>query len=389
MAGVCPAGPDFIHLFKEYPSPMRIQLPSRILLSVFAAALLVLVAPALLRADTVVLKNGDHLTGTAVKLDGGKLTFKTAYADAIVIAWDQVTNLTTAQPLILPTAKGKLNVTVVDRSDAGLVLTTATGPITLPATEVTILRSAADQQAYEASLNPGWAHAWTGAANVSLALARGNSETTTFGAGFTAARPTRNDKTSLYANTLYSTNANSTPTTSANASGGGARYDHNVSPRLFVFGSGDFYADALQDLTLRSILGGGFGWHASKTPKQTFDISGGLVWTHESYSTVAATPTTPATPATVNSFPALDFGEQYTRKLGAGSLFTEQASIYPDLSNLSQYQFTLNTTFSTKLAKVFNWTTTFSDNYTSFPPAGTLDNDLVLTTGLGITLTRK
>jgi putative salt-induced outer membrane protein YdiY len=351
--------------------------------------LLFFVLPALLRADTVVLKNGDHLTGTAVKLDGGKLTFKTPYADAIVIAWDQVTNLTTAQPLILPTPKGKLNVTVVERSDAGLELTTSTGPVTLPASEVTVLRSAADQQAYEASLNPGWGHAWTGAANVSLALARGNSETTTFGAGFTAARATRNDKTSLYANTLYSTNANSTPSTSANASGGGARYDHNLNPRIFVFGSGDFYADELQDLTLRSILGGGFGWHASKTPKQTFDISGGLVWTHENYSTVAATATTPATPPTTNSFPALDFGEQYTRKLGANSLFTEQAYIYPDLSTLSQYQFTLNTTFSTKLAKIFNWTTTFSDNYTSFPPAGTLDNDLVLTTGLGITLTRK
>jgi len=33
--------------------------------------------------------------------------------------------------------------------------------------------------------------------------------------------------------------------------------------------------------------------------------------------------------------------------------------------------------------------TTFSDNYTSFPPAGTLDNDVILTTGLGVTLTRK
>lgn len=368
---------------------MSMRLPVCFAFSVLAPTLLILTSAPALRADIVVLKNGDRLTGTAVKLDGGKLTFKTAYADAIAIAWDQVTSLTTAQPLVLPTPKGKLNVTVVERSDAGLVLTTATGPVTLPATEVTVLRSPADQQAYEASLNPGWAHAWTGAANVSLALARGNSETTTFGIGFTAARPTRNDKTSLYANTLYSTNANSTPTTSANASGGGARYDHNLNPRLFAFGSGDFYSDALQELNLRSILGGGFGWHASKTPKQTFDVMGGLVWTHESYSAVAATATTTAMASTVNSFPALDFGEQYTRKLGAGSLFTEQASIYPDLSSLGQYQFTLNTTFSTKLAKIFNWTTTFSDNYTSFPPAGTLDNDLVLTTGLGVNFARK
>ena len=63
-----------------------------------------LAAPTL-HADTVVLTNGDKLTGTAIKLEGGKLTFKTAYADAIAIAWDQVANLTTSQPLILPSPK--------------------------------------------------------------------------------------------------------------------------------------------------------------------------------------------------------------------------------------------------------------------------------------------
>jgi putative salt-induced outer membrane protein YdiY len=344
--------------------------------------LLALTAAPSLRADTVVLKNGDRLTGTAVKLDGGKLTFKTAYADAIAIAWDQVTSLSTSKPLVLPTPNGKLNVTAIERSDAGLVVTTPTGRSTLDPKEVTVLRSPADQLAYETSLNPSWGHAWAGAANLSLALARGNADTTTFGAGFTAARATRNDKTSLYANTLYSTNANSIPTTSANADAGGLRYDHNLNPRLFAFGSGDFYADALQDLDLRSIIGGGFGWHASKTPKQTFDVLGGIVWTHEDYSATASET------STVNSFPALEIGEQYTRKIGAASLFTEQATVYPDLSTLSQYQFTLNTAFSTKLGKMFNWVTTLSDNYTSFPPSGTLDNDLVLTTGLGVTLTR-
>jgi hypothetical protein len=362
-------------------------LPQRFALSVLAFTISIFGAAAL-RADTVVLKNGDRLTGTAVKLDGGKLTFKTAYADPIAIAWDQVISLSTSQPLVLPTPKGKLDVTAVERTDTGLVVTTASGPVTLPASEVTVLRSPADQLTYEASLHPSWGHAWVGAANASLALAHGNSNTATFGAGFTAARTTRTDKTSLYANTLYSDNSNAIPSTSANATNGGLRYDHNVNPRLFAFGTGDFSTNALQDLDLRSIVGGGFGWHASKASKQTFDILGGLVWTHENYSAVAATATTPLTPSMVNSFAALDLGEQYTRKLGAASLFTEQAYIYPDLSTLSQYQFTVNSTFSTKIGKMFNWVTTFSDNYTSFPPAGTLDNDVVLTTGLGITLTR-
>jgi len=372
---------------------MQVRSPLPFAFSIAAFTLLALTAALPLRADTVVLKNGDRLTGTAVKLEGGKLTFKTAYADAIAIAWDQVTSLTTTKPLVLPTPKGKLEVTQIERSDAGLVVTSASGPAAMDPATVTILRSPADQQAYEASLHPSWAHAWAGAANVSLALARGNSNTATFGAGFTAARTTRTDKTALYFTTLYSENANSVPTTSANASGGGIRYDHNLNPRLFVFGSGDFASNALQDLDLRSIAGGGFGWHASKTPKQSFDVMGGLVWTHENYAAFSTPNPTPPpaqilTPATVNSFAALDIGEQYTRKIGTASMFTEQAYLYPDLSTLSNFQLTLNSSFSTKLGKMFSWVTTFTDSYTSFPPAGTLDNDVILTTGLGITLNK-
>ncbi len=362
-------------------------------IAIYLAVLLLYLAAPALHADTVVMKNGDRLTGTAIKLEAGKLTFKAAYADPIALAWDEVASLTLSQALVLPTSKGTLSVTSVERSASGLIVATPSGPATLDPAAVTVLRSPADQKAYEASLNPNWGHAWTGAANVSLALARGNSDIATFGAGITAARQTRTDKTSLYANTLYSENAHAIPSTSANATGGGLRYDHNVNPKLFVFGSGDFSANALQNLDLRSIIGGGVGWHASRTPKQTFDVMGGLVWTHENYAafyTANATPP-PAeilTHAVVNSFPALDIGEQYTRKFGAGSLFTEQAYVYPDLSTLSQFQFTLNSTFSTKLGKMFNWVTTFSDSYTSFPPAGTLDNDVILTTGLGITLAR-
>jgi putative salt-induced outer membrane protein YdiY len=362
---------------------MSSRSPLRFALSALTFAFFFLAAATSLRADTVVLKNGDRLTGTVVKLDGGKLTLKTAYADAIVIAWDQVTSLATTTALVLPTPKGNLSVTGVERSTAGLVVTTPSGPSTLDPATVTVLRSPADQQAYEASLHPSWGHAWAGAANVSLALTRGNSDTATFGAGVTAARTTLTDKTSLYANTIYATNGNSIPTTSANSTAGGIRYDHNLNPRTFAFGSGDFLSNALQDLDLRAIVGGGFGWHASKTPKQTFDVLGGVVWTHEDYSA------TTVAPSTTNSFPALDLGEQYTRKLGAASLFTEQANVYPDLSSLGQVQFTLNSTFSTKIGKMFNWVTTFGDNYTSFPPAGTLKNDVVLTTGLGITLARK
>lgn len=362
----------------------RINFRSRAVLVVFA--FIGLITNPVLRADTVVLKNGDRLTGTAVKLEGGKLTFKTAYADAIAIAWDQVANLKVDKPLVLAQDKGNLSVTSIDRTDAGLVVTTATGNSPMDAAAVTVLRTPADQAAYEASLRPNWGHAWTLAANANLALAKGNSDTETLGAGVTAVRATRTDKTSLYFNTLYGRD-NKVSVTTANTTGGGLRYDHNLNPKLFAFGSGDFLTNGLQDLDLRSTLSGGFGWHALKDKNQSLDVLGGVAWTHESYSAVTNGDST--TPASINSFAALNLGEQYNRKFGASSLITEQANFFPDMSNLGRIEFNVNSSFTTKIAKMFNWVTTFSDNYTSFPPSGTLNNDVILTTGLGVTLDRK
>jgi putative salt-induced outer membrane protein len=359
-----------------------------------AAIVAALMLPMAGMADTIVLKNGDHLTGTVNQLAGGKLTVTTSYAGAVTINFDEVTSVKLDKPLILPieTHKGKhvdikkIEITAIDRSTSGLTVTTAGE--TEPAPKFDTLRTAAAQTAYEASLRPNFLHGWTGAANVSLALARGNSDTLSFGTGVTAARPTSTDKTSLYFNTLY-THDGLLDATTANTTAAGVRYDHNINPKIFGFGTGDFATDALQELDLRTVLGGGIGWHAIKKPNRQLDVLGGLVWTHESYSAQGAPDSEGYVPSEVNSFAALDFGETYTQKLGKTSNFTEQAYIFPDLQDTSQYRATVNAGLSTKISSWLSWQTNFSDVYVTNPPSGTKDNDVILTTGLGFTFTRK
>ena len=73
--------------------------------SFVAAGLLsasLLFAPTTAAADSIALKNGDHLTGTVTQLAGGKLTLTTTYAGAIVITWDEVTSVKLDKPLVLP-----------------------------------------------------------------------------------------------------------------------------------------------------------------------------------------------------------------------------------------------------------------------------------------------
>lgn len=345
-----------------------------------------------LRADTVKLKDGTHFTGTATQLSGGKLSFTTSFAGAISIDWASVTALTLDKPLllILPAAPATaptpppLAVTAIQRDGANFTVTTASGTETLPASSVTLLRTAAAQKVFEASLHPNWGHDWNGSANVNFAFARGNSNTTTIGSGINVARPTLHDKTSAYFNSLY-THDGILHSTTANVTNAEARYEHNFKAKNFGYAKQDFNTDALQDLVLRSITGGGYGYHAHKSPKAQIDLTGGLVWTHEHYSAIPVSATEPtAVPTEINNFLALDVGEQYTQKLGAKSSFTEEGTFDPDMNQLGQYRVNVNATLDTHISKIFGWQTTLNDIDVSNPPPGTRDNDIILTTGLSV-----
>ena len=68
---------------------------------------LLLLAPTDARADTVVLTNGDRLTGEIQKLDGGKLLLKTTYAGGMQIDWKMIDQLTTEAPVEVEVQSGK------------------------------------------------------------------------------------------------------------------------------------------------------------------------------------------------------------------------------------------------------------------------------------------
>jgi hypothetical protein len=228
---------------------------------VFVCAIVLLFAAQPLLADVVVMTNGDRFSGTVVKLEDGKLTLKLDYSDPVALAWDKVASITTTQAIVLAMANQNLMVTSIERTPDGMLVTAASGKQTLPVADVKVLRSPADQQAYEASLHPNWTRPWAGTVNVNFALARGNSQLATFGTGLNLARQTHADKTILYLSSLYSRNAG---ITTANTTAGGARYDHDLNPKTFVFVTGDFSSNGLQNLDLRSIVGGGFGWMRSQ-----------------------------------------------------------------------------------------------------------------------------
>jgi len=345
--------------------------------------LLLCAIPAL--ADQVVLKNGDRLTGSITKSDGKVLVIKTDYAGDVTVKFDAIQSITSTGDLNVSLG-GKTVVGPVTTSGDDVVVATRTaGPVEAPKASVTLLRSPAEQAAYEKSLHPGLLEGWNGGLNLGFALTRGNSETKNLNIAFNATRKGFHDKVTLYTNSIYAANdlPTASPHTTANAIGSGARYDHDFAPRVFGFVNGDFYHDALQHLDLRSTGGGGLGWHAIKRDATSLDLLAGVNYTHESY----AVPINPPNPSKMRNQAGLTLGDAFMHKVGKGTVITQTLFFYPDLSQTGQYRGTFNFGTVTKLNKWLGWQNSFADIYVSNPPSGTKKNDLQLATGLNVSFT--
>jgi putative salt-induced outer membrane protein YdiY len=335
-------------------------------------------------ADTLSLKNGDHLTGTVTDSDGKQVTLKTDYAGEIKVDWSAVKDLTADKPFYVITADKKtVNGNVALEGSDLVVHTAESGDVHVPLTELTVVRSADEQQSYEKSLHPGLIDNWKGGVNLGFALAKGNSDTTNLNTGFTADRKTLSDEIKLYSSSIYSRNGGNTTGgaggVTANEILGGFSYSRNITKKLFAFGSGDFAHDVLQDLTLRQIYSGGFGWHFINTAKTTFDVLGGINYTRENYS--GDVPVV----AVSRNLPGFTAGETLTRKFGRATVLTEDFTFYPDLSDINEYRFSLDTGLVVKMNSWLGWQTSLADRYVTNPPVpGTKSNDVVLSTGLNV-----
>ena len=332
-------------------------------------------------ADQVVLKNGDRLSGTIVRSDNENLTMKSEFVGEVKIQWAAIEQLSSDRPvyvllkdgqIIFGTVGGSRGRIEVQTKDAGLVATTKES--------IQSLRSEGEQAAYVAEVerlrNPSLGDLWSGSADAGLSLTKGNSDTLTAAVGAQVARITTRDKTSVYFASLFAKNKTTGESiTTANAIRGGLRYDFNLSERLFAFGSSDLEYDKFQQLDLRLVLGGGLGYKAVKTEKTHLDLFAGGAFNQEYFST-----------GLNRKSGEIILGEELTHKLSSISTLAQRAVLYPNLSETGEYRFSFDTTAVTKLTKSVGWQVTLSDRLTSNPVPGLKKNDLLLTTGLRVTL---
>ena len=151
---------------KTGPRGLRVDTArASLLMAVLVASPFVLFAGHAL-ADRLVLDNGDILTGTVVKLEGGKLTLETDYAGAVEVAAGRITAIVTDQPVEVHTASGEIlkgKLTVVESGKVAVEPS--------PEREAT----AVDWQKV-AAINPTPQGVWTGSVTVGGNHQSGNTD---------------------------------------------------------------------------------------------------------------------------------------------------------------------------------------------------------------------
>ncbi len=225
-------------------------------------------------ADELLMKNGDRLQGSVVSMSLGKLVFKTSYAGAITIKWDEIARLTTEKPLEAylrdeNTLMGKMTVT----KDGRLILQPADGSPPVPIAMAQI-------KTLERPKPPaGWEFGGNVTAGASKETGNTNTEKYSLIANATISKLPHEVK--LYAEFHKEWSKNKL---SKDNGLGSATYKRFLTKKWFVFGNGTAQMDKFKDLDLLGNVGAGPGYQFWRSQQKNLSAKIGPAYAYEKYT---------------------------------------------------------------------------------------------------------
>lgn len=344
-------------------------------------ALAIVVSAAAGQSDEIRLRNGDRLSGSVVRKEGKSLVVKTEAMGDVTAAWDQVESLVTDQPLTVRLASGEEVLTRIEIEGRRAILM-ATGR-SVAVEDIVTLRNAAEQRAYERMRSPGLLDLWAGTAALGLAGTQGNAQTRTFTLTMNAARRTNGDKASVYLNVVKaSALVGGVSQDTAQAVRGGWGYSRTFARRVSADFFNDYEYDRFQNLDLRFVAGGGFGYSPWRGERGRLDLSGGGAFNREQFA-----PPAPEPGFTRRSAEAY-WGDDYNYRLTESTSLVQKLRVFHNLSRTGEVRMNFDLAANTRLLRWLTWNLGFSNRYLSNPVPGSKRNDLLYTTGIGISFAR-
>lgn len=341
-----------------------------------------LLAVGAMRADVVLLANGDRVSGQVLSVDAKTVVIKTAYAGELKIDRSAVAEVRADAPLYVTLAEGAVIVSKVETSESTVRLVQPDGLVkTVTPADITAMRNEAAQKAFERE-EERWKHPrltdfWRGSMTFAIANTSGNARTSTISTAANAVREAGKNVLALNFSQIYATQSTTEPFgATANRISGSIRADRRANGRLFLYGINSYDYDRFLSLDLRSVFGGGIGYKPWVSRRGSLELSGGGNWNREKFSREEG-------PLVRHSGEAAA-GQELTLQLLSRLKLFERAGFFPNLTDRGEYRFSFDANAAVPVMKWLEWTVGLNDRYLSNPLPGKKKNDVAITMGVRV-----
>lgn len=321
-----------------------------------------LVVAGAVQADTIVLKNGDRLTGTVDSVSGGYVLLQTEYAGRVTIKTDAVAQISTEASFNVRTEAGRRSGQFAVQGDQQVLVSDAgSAPVAL-----TAIRTAGQSNLKITQLGSEW----SSRADLSAIISTGNSDTESYNTLIESIR--KHDNVQHSVSLLLSNEAAEAEATKdqLDLDYGYRRF---ISEKWYASGNAEYFQDRLKDIDARITAGIGMGY-------QFWDNSFGALSTDLGVSYVQED-----LDGDQQGNPAARWGLEYRRSLLAKKMefFHKQSVlIIPDadrgevIATSTGLRYALNARIDT--------TARVDMNHETEPAEGNSKTDVTYTLGVGI-----
>lgn len=322
-----------------------------------------------LKADVIIFKNGDRITGKIEQFLDGKLTINTQAAGKLTVDIATVRTFATEEPITIWLKDGTILNQRALQSNEGLFAIGEGGVIRAQ------VFSADDLTAINPPVKPP--AKWTGGMSAGVTATRGNTKTLNASITGDAALRRDTDRITLGASYFYgqqedtATGNNITTQDTWFVTG---KYDYFVSKKLYTFVNGRYEKDRIADLEKRIILGGGLGYQWIESDDRNFSTEAGFSRLYEEY------------PPPTNSTEQISaqVGYHFDAKLNPKVKLVHEFRIYPGLEDTSDYFLTTHAELRSSLTRAMYASFKVILDYDSTPAVGKDKKDIKYIFGVGV-----
>ena len=329
-------------------------------------ALFALLAAASLGADTVVLRNGDRLTGTVLRLEDERLVVETELVGSLRIRWRDVEGIESEESFSVLTEEGeRLDGLVSLRGDRLTVMTLSGAQREIASEDISRLARGRRIQGARAALE-----ALAGTAEFGYSIARGNQSQTQSSVGATAGYASAQYEFTGRLDSLF---ARQEGTRSQSRHALSTRLDRYLGGRSFSYALAALERNERRRLDLRTRAGGGLGWRVWQRRRSSVSLLGGLEYVHDRLRAQDNR-------ARVES----QLGVEWAARVFGFVRLESHLSVHPNLLDRSHWRVEYDGTLRVPVAGRFSYSLRLFDRFDSRPAQGVARNDYGLVSGLGL-----